>query len=62
MYTYKNEKDLESIQYGTNTIEYVTDENGQTTQTTLNGANTANFIWNKTTYWRAQFSEMVQLY
>jgi len=47
MYTYKNEKDLESIQYGTNTIEYVTDENGQTTQTTLNGANTANFIWNK---------------
>ncbi|MFK5710732.1 hypothetical protein [Lysinibacillus boronitolerans] len=33
MYTYKNEKDLESIQYGTNTIEYVTDENGQTTVT-----------------------------
>ncbi|MFJ7982224.1 DNRLRE domain-containing protein [Lysinibacillus xylanilyticus] len=46
-YNYKNEKDLASIQYGTDTIEYETDENGQTTELTLNGQPAANFTWNK---------------
>ncbi|MFK5710734.1 DNRLRE domain-containing protein [Lysinibacillus boronitolerans] len=47
MFTYKNEKDLASIQYGTNTIEYSSNENGQTTEVTLDGQSSANFIWNK---------------
>ncbi len=47
MFTYKNEKDLASIQYGTNTIEYASNENGQTTEVTLDGQSSANFIWNK---------------
>ncbi|WP_447403059.1 DNRLRE domain-containing protein (plasmid) [Lysinibacillus sp. fkY74-1] len=47
MYTYKNEKDLAKIQYGPNTIEYASDENGQTTEVTLDGQLSANFIWNK---------------
>ncbi|WP_281217267.1 DNRLRE domain-containing protein [Lysinibacillus capsici] len=46
MYTYKNEKDLESIQYGTNTIEYESDENGQTIAVTLNGQPSASFARN----------------
>ncbi|MBG9754934.1 DNRLRE domain-containing protein [Lysinibacillus sphaericus] len=46
-YTYKNEKDLARIQYGTDTIEYETDENGQTTELTLNGQPATNFTWNK---------------
>lgn len=47
MYTYKNEKDLKSIQYGTNTIDYATDVNGQTTEIALNGEQSASFKWNK---------------
>lgn len=47
MYTYKNEEDLASIQYDTNTIEYTTDGNGQTTAVTLNGQPSASFTWNK---------------
>ncbi len=47
MFTYKNEKDLASIQYGTNTIEYASDENGQTTEVTLDGQSSASFNWNK---------------
>ncbi|MFJ6266378.1 DNRLRE domain-containing protein [Lysinibacillus xylanilyticus] len=46
-YTYKNEKDLASIQYGSDTIKYETDENGQTTELSLNGQPAANFTWNK---------------
>lgn len=46
MYTYKNEKDLESIQYGTNTIQYESDENGQTIAVTLNGQPSASFARN----------------
>ncbi len=46
-YTYKNEKDLARIQYGPNTIEYTTDDNGQTTDITLNGQSSANFSWNE---------------
>lgn len=60
MFTYKNEKDLASIQYGTNTIEYSSNENGQTTEVTLDGQSSANFIWNKTTYWRVRLTKMVQ--
>lgn len=47
MYTYKNEKDLARIQFGQNTIEYASDENGQTTNVTLDGQLSASFIWNK---------------
>ncbi|MGE6913599.1 hypothetical protein ACQKGP_19525 [Lysinibacillus fusiformis] len=41
---------IASIQYGTDTIEYDIDENGQTTKLTLNGQPAANFTWNKNSY------------
>ncbi|WP_141903890.1 DNRLRE domain-containing protein [Lysinibacillus sp. Y5S-8] len=46
-FTYKNEKDLASIQYGTDTIQYTTDDNGQTTAVALNGQPSASFTWNQ---------------
>ncbi len=46
-YTYKNEDQLSSIQYSTNTIGFTSDLNGQTTALTYNGQELANFGWNK---------------
>ncbi|WP_332651678.1 RHS repeat-associated core domain-containing protein [Lysinibacillus sp. 54212] len=45
-YTYKNEEALESIQYGSNTITYTPDKNGQTESVSLNGKTIASFILN----------------
>ncbi|ACA38666.1 hypothetical protein J2D69_02700 [Lysinibacillus sphaericus] len=47
IYTYKNEEDLASIQYGTDTISFTYDANGQTTALKLNGESIAGLTWNK---------------
>ncbi|MEK5149155.1 DNRLRE domain-containing protein [Psychrobacillus sp. FSL K6-4615] len=45
-YNYKNEEALETINFGTNTITYTPDANGQTESLTLNGETIASFKLN----------------
>ena len=45
-YNYKNEEAIETINFGTNTITYTPDANGQTESLTLNGETIASFKLN----------------